>query len=78
MLLVVVADSQGAQAVIAYSCTMHNRDVDLMTVQCVPSPGRFSQRPEEFYAVGHRFAELSDMLSKGELSVVPDLDLVSL
>ena len=51
---------------------MHNRDVDLMTVQNVPSPGRASKSMEEVEMVRHRLAELSHMLCKGELTDVSD------
>ena len=43
-----------------------------MTVQSVPLSGRASQITDVVDTAGHRWAELSDMLSKGELPVIPD------
>ena len=43
-----------------------------MTVRCVPSPGHTSKSLEQVGAAGHRLADLSDMLSKGELPIIPD------
>ena len=50
----------------------HNRDVDLMTVQSVPSPGHVSQSTEEVEMTEHRLTEHSHMLNNGELSVISD------
>ena len=47
-------------------------DVDLWMVRCVQSSGHASLSLEEVDASGHQLAELSDMLSKRELLVVPD------
>ena len=38
----------------------------------MPSLGRASQSPDEVDVAGHRLAEFSIMLSKGEQPVVPD------
>ena len=43
-----------------------------MTVRYMPPQGCACKSPVEVDAAGHRFAELSDMLSKGVLPVVPD------
>ena len=51
----------------------HDGDVDLTTVQSVPSQGRATQSTEEADTTGYRLEELSHMLSKGELPVVPDI-----
>ena len=51
---------------------MHNRYVDLTTVWCVPSPGHANQSTKDVETTGHVLAEYSQMLCKGELSVVSD------
>ena len=42
-------------------------------VNCVPSPDGASLTPKEVDAAAQRLAELLDMLHKGDLSVVPDI-----
>ena len=54
--------------------TVHDGDVDLTTVRSVSSPGRLTLSTEEVHVAGHRLAELSHLLPKGELMVIPDTE----